>query len=275
MTTKMSTLTFEEVVEECKQDPPVELRPSKRHGTGVFATRDISKGDAVCYYDGHDVGEETGGITIQDHAYSVNWVPSWLPQNCAGRTRIGKRHPDTSYGIAQYINDSCFPDILSLVDPETQKISLSAAYQCMDRYRRKSHAVAMVSADPRPEAAPMWYFATRNIHKGEEIVACYGERYWSLQSLTIHNLTVRLVISFLYEHEYYEKLAKNLLTDDVQTIDILERYQLREAVNFAWKNGKWDEGDRKGKQLWLHELLWLLVVKLIEVDDQMYSENVE
>lgn len=259
----MATLTFEEAIARCKADPPVELRQSKRHGTGVFATRDIPKGGAVCYYDGIDVGEETGGISIEDHAFSVNWASSWLPENCVGKTRIGKRKPDTNFGIAQYINDSCFPDLLSLVNPETHKISLSAAYQCMEKYRRKSLAVAMVFVDPRPETAPMWYFASRDIRKDEEIVNCYGERYWSLQLLTIHDLTVRLVISFLYEHEYYNNLAKNTLIDDVETIRILAKYQLREAVDFAWKNGGWVERDRNGEKLWLHQLLWLLVNQLI------------
>lgn len=42
----------EDNILRCKQTCPVEIRPSKRHGMGVFATRDIEKDEALCYYDG-------------------------------------------------------------------------------------------------------------------------------------------------------------------------------------------------------------------------------
>jgi hypothetical protein len=43
---------LEAAITRCQQECPVEIKPSKRHGKGLFASRDIAEGEAICYYDG-------------------------------------------------------------------------------------------------------------------------------------------------------------------------------------------------------------------------------
>lgn len=258
--------TFDEAIEECKRDPPVTIGPSKRHGQGVFATRDIPKGHPVCYYDGDDISD-SNGISIDDHIYSVNWPSSWLPEGSSARTRIGYRVPKTAYGVAQFINDSCFPDMEQHVVSVKDVTQLNNAYDCMQKYKRKSRAAAMVCVDQRGHAAPMWYFALRDIRQGEEIVNTYGEHYWTIELLrTSNSMPVHLTLSLMYEPEYYKLLLNGKLTDDTETDVILDRYCLRQAVDTAWEVGRFDEGDMNGNPLSRRAML-LMMVQLIFIKD--------
>ncbi|RYE18393.1 MAG: SET domain-containing protein [Sphingobacteriaceae bacterium] len=97
-------------IAQCIVDPPVEVRPSKRHGNGVFATRDIESGMPVAYYDG-EVLESGNIINMDQHEYSLEYPQSWLPGDTESLTCIGYKKPRTSYGCAQLINDSLCPEL--------------------------------------------------------------------------------------------------------------------------------------------------------------------
>lgn len=239
-TTETTTRSFEEVINECVANPPVYIGKSKRHGRGVFASRDIAKGDAVCYYDGIDRMDQEN-ISIDEHCYSLPHLPSWLPPQISAMTRVGYRVPRTAYGCGQILNDSCFPDLQALVDSETSQIKLHDAYECMQVYKRRSLAAAMICVDLRSNAAPMWFFASRDIRKGEEIVTTYGEEYWSVElRRNPPTLTVPLVISLFYELDFYQKLCREEV-NEAEIEVVLQRYGLKSVVDRGWKFSRWEE----------------------------------
>lgn len=155
----------------CQKQSPVYLTFSKRDGLGVFASRDIACGEAVCYFDGEDKKGTPDGY--ETFARSKTW-----PGEPAENYRIGHAVPCTTWGIAQFINDACKPEIgfiVSYLVEKQQKVRHSDLLAQFERYERKSKAAAMVYSDPRYR---FWYFAGRGIKKGEEIYTHYGAQFW-------------------------------------------------------------------------------------------------
>ncbi len=156
---------------KCQEWSPVYLSFSKRDGLGVFASRDIACGEAVCYYDGEDLKGTPDGY--ETFARSKTW-PGDPPENY----RLGHLVPRTDWGVGQFLNDACKPElgfIVSHLVANEHKVCISDLLAQFERYERKSRAAAMVYSDPKHK---FWFFAGRAIKKGEEIYTHYGGLFW-------------------------------------------------------------------------------------------------
>jgi hypothetical protein len=162
------------------------------------------------------------------------------------------------YGCAQFMNDALCPNLDSLVNPVTSEIVWDACIDEMEQYMRKSTAVTMTYCDSRPEAK-CWFFAKRDIRKGEEIVTKYGEHYWFKRTLaTTCNVGVLLVIMCIYEGEYLEDSTPS----DEWTYWILKKYKLYEAVEKIWS--KVQNTDLEGVTVSMKDILIMLMQTLLK-----------
>lgn len=163
----------------------VEVKESKTHGLGVFATRDINKGELITYYPAHYVmlypekGEKytkvkygvLGGITVsrknlavpenlRDYEFEINSYYS-----IAGDPRI---YDNLTY-VGHMINDGARGhstlDNYNPQDEELYKIVVKAKCNAVLQFEQNGLLSVKVTA-------------IKNIKKGEEILAPYGYEYW-------------------------------------------------------------------------------------------------
>ena len=83
----------------------VELKPSTIHGLGVFAIEDIPFMTKVCLYDGEDVP-----IIDTDKCNDIYNMPHPIKKGYV-RRGYSVQQIKQDYGIGQFINDFCKPDI--------------------------------------------------------------------------------------------------------------------------------------------------------------------
>ena len=134
------------------KDYPVEVKSAGDKGMGVFATKNIKRGDICCYYDGYFI-HENGHYVSGDFAYTQEFYSlKGKAYHLAGfRTEL---RPG---GCAQMCNDfsTTYTD---LKDPTY----LKNINVCGKQMGGKS----------------LVFIATKRIKKGEELFYCYGPGYW-------------------------------------------------------------------------------------------------
>lgn len=160
-------MEFKEIIPPSGKWNKVEVKPSPGKGIGVFATKKIKQGEALCWYDG-----------ILCQVYDKNWnniAPVFITGKggynqatkefnnqydvLAGTTKEFRKG-----GVASLINDFS----TSNNGEEIYKNIINKNYNCdkqikYDENGFKSYIV----------------IAGRNIEKGEELYVPYGEMYWT------------------------------------------------------------------------------------------------
>ncbi|RYE20761.1 MAG: SET domain-containing protein-lysine N-methyltransferase [Sphingobacteriaceae bacterium] len=243
------TVDIQIMIQRCRTDCPVKVGNSKRHGKGVFAMRDIAMGEAVAYYDGYNLVNPPS-LTLEQHQYSMQYLPEWETNANDHTTRIGFKSPISNHGCAQFFNDAIRPDLDSLVHSNGQ-IRWKDCLEESQKYLRKGVPVSMVQLDTNKEAIN-WFFACRDIRKGEEIVYHYGENYWYHSNWYSHNspksnfhrlrqivgttthASVMLAILFVLERPFLQQTY----CSDEETEIVLKRYRLCESFNQIWDKDK-------------------------------------
>lgn len=136
-----------------------EIRKSNIHGRGVFAKRDIRKGEKLCIYDGQIMDIGTPG----DNSYDLG-IPDTKTM-CRGY-----REPRNSIGLGQFINDGARYVWTGV--PEVDAIALVI-------YLRQSSQT--MNCKPVFHHKMIYMEAIRDIKKDEELFHFYGLHYWAAQ----------------------------------------------------------------------------------------------
>ena len=176
----------------------VELRPSLTHGLGVFAIQDIPAFTKVCLYDGEDLPDnkiEEDSVYLMSHPIKCNCVRQ-------GYTKDNLRR---EYGIGQFINDFCMPEL-----DLRQSYSLRQLKKICNKYEKKS----MLNANVAFKDDDFWFYSVRNIPKGEELLYTYGRYYW-LSDAKHKNLH----ILDTYRFHFATKTIRKLTLEDISDSD--------------------------------------------------------
>ena len=152
-----------------ESDPLVEVQDSKVHGKGVFAIKDIKKGQAVCFYDGKIVDRSNLAELVTAYQESLMDSDYWMtyPKN-PNKTLYGYKTPKTVFGIGQIINDGAKPEITML--------NYKHGIRACEEYFEKSYKLWNISF--KLTGPDFWFYAERDITEGEELFLHYGWRSW-------------------------------------------------------------------------------------------------
>lgn len=144
-------------------DPKVEVKPSK-HGRGVFAMKDIKKGEIATLYPAHLIirknSDGTGlmeGLCEYDHAYTFD-VSEKI-------THQGDPSCENPNFLGHLINDF-YPDVSELkpTGESIVKYMMHLMGSCNVKFTKKKHFVAIE--------------AIKDIKAGEELLIPYTPLYW-------------------------------------------------------------------------------------------------
>lgn len=196
--------TFKEYNNQKDIKYPVTIKQSNKTngGRGVFATRNIKKGEVVCYYDGKDI--DLQDITTKDQPYAMN------DPDDKNKTRIGHIEPRCSYGIGQLINDST-----RMVFNTTNEIKLTTKlvtklYNSIKIYEKKARWRANVAFAGEPECK-WWMYAAKNIKKGKELYLYYGAHYWIAGAINnTDKISWRKLLFMFIDKRYVIKSKANI-----------------------------------------------------------------
>jgi SET domain-containing protein len=195
-----------------------EIRESKIHGRGVFATRKIEKGEKLCFYE----GKILYGVNSTNSTNSTNLQNTYKLEITLDNkivTIYGYEQPKSKLGIAQFINDGSsftpkstdYKEILK--QAVTYKLeSAMAANTKLVIIKNKIIAVA-----------------TKSIEKDEELLLSYDVKYWIYpDESTSEEKDAQLIAEAYYKY---------ILCEVIKEYDILSQYSLHEAI--PYKTYEW------------------------------------
>lgn len=134
---------------------PVEVKSAGSKGRGVFATRNIRRGEVCCWYDGFiAAGRITGMLITGAHGYNQALCQDPEGPCIAGFTEVFKEG-----GCAQLCNDA-----------ETDYVD----HNCL-KYLKNINVSEVIDEKNQTVA----FVATKRIKKGQELLYSYGQDYWS------------------------------------------------------------------------------------------------
>ncbi len=177
---------FEEVPDEADEadlDLKVEVRESSGRGLAVFATRPVLKGQKLCYFRGSDrdakmkvvCSRSPEGVVSIRNAREVfsrvraaaDEVDSCLahPDSKKRVVRIGDVDSRAGFGVGQFVNDFCAPEV--------RHLDFGAGVKEMERYRAES-----IKGSNCELRSDFWFVSTRDVEAGEEVFTHYGIEFW-------------------------------------------------------------------------------------------------
>ena len=136
---------------------PVEVKPSPGKGMGVFATRNIKRGDVCCYYDGIIAPPIIGVWTTGRHGYT-----QFVGQEDDGDSLTIAGFPKelAKGGVAQLCNDAA-------TDYDDDKDL---------NYLKHINVREYIFTKDNQHCSV--FRATKRIKKGQELFYTYGASYW-------------------------------------------------------------------------------------------------
>lgn len=172
---KMSVETPEESKERFSFDPCVEIRPST-HGKGVFATKDIKKGDIITYYPAHYIQPSSFPLFLTPHEHTKGDSPNdeYLYNSLKGDYSI-TGHPElinNPYMLGHIVNDGC-DEVLKREDETFGK--WAGRYLLNVSSRRNSRFTEL-------DSGLIAITALKDIKKDEEISVAYDIQYWGMKN---------------------------------------------------------------------------------------------
>lgn len=142
----------------------VEVRPSKVHGRGVFALRDIKVGEFVCTYDGELL--LTTAMMKNSSVYEDGRYCLTHPKN-PKLVLCGYKYPKNKTGVGQLVNDA---KIIQL-----RELDYKDGIKACRKYVKESKELANVDFMCKDNFN---IHAVRDIKKDEELFIHYGYAYW-------------------------------------------------------------------------------------------------
>jgi len=142
----------------------VEIRQAGHKGNGVFAKKNIKKGEVLCWYDGiHLFPKDKDFINI--YPAFVSGKTGYNQNIKDGEVIAGFPYEYRKGGIAQMINDY---DTTADVSEINKNIS-----------EGKYNVENSLAYDSDGNFKYFYSFASRKIKAGEELLRLYGEMYWT------------------------------------------------------------------------------------------------
>jgi len=155
---------------------PVEVKPTVEMGNGVFATRDINKGELCCYYDGIVVPSDIGFDNLisskfgYGHDYTtdstitmVNDEEVRIQNTNSGSALAGFTRPLRRGGVGQIINDW----------------SMSAKTYDYDYLKNINIYAISEEVGVNTGDYVLLMMAKKDIKRGSQLFYQYGEGYWA------------------------------------------------------------------------------------------------
>ena len=212
----------------CNSDLDTIVKKSRVHGVGVFVTRDVKKDEKLCYFHGieYDPSEPIPSELLEP---LLTYRGSFFDAESGKKIFIiGYKPPQDPRGIAQLINDGA---ILKLSFLENKNNLPKYNYQkyMLDHRKYKLEAKKYVNVY---SSLYGWYYAQRDLNKGEELFISYGKDFW----ITLYKMGY---IDMEYDHELQNFLLmsinnqyfyKQILSNDISGVsDILMKEIEQEA----------------------------------------------
>lgn len=172
-----------------KREYPVEVRSAGHMGDGVFATRNIKRGEICCFYDGIVVSSKEAGVLVSNvHGYNQIITDDMVIAGFTKQIRPG--------GCAQLCNDA------------------STDYEDDDlKYLKNINVHIWIEADGA--CAPL-FVAKKPIKKNEQLLYNYGKDYWDAR-------LSRETYGEIAPKGYF-KLALDAYGDSELTAEMMEQY---------------------------------------------------
>ena len=181
---------------------PVEVKPAGNKGRGVFATRNIKRGEVCCFYDGIKIkGRDLAFGTM------VTGTHGYLQDLASGDLLCGFTDQFRPGGCAQLCNDA------------------STKYKVNDLKYHKDINVAECIVDD----GCMVFVARKRIKKGQELLYSYGEDYWRQK----HSRKSDNIFDIVNIYDHLEPEVCKMYTDSLKINNIdayLERFVLLYAL---------------------------------------------
>ncbi len=170
----------------------VYIKPSKIHGLGAFAKRDIRKGELITFYPG-DILEFTPNKDRHLPKHLLINYSSERFQDTYGKTldnRISKRNNDYALKVDDYFTIISEPSFDTDSNYMGHLINDGACLsssninneQAIELYVKISFMKANCRYYMLKEGLHMAMVATRDIKKDEELLAMYGVDYWKFNT---------------------------------------------------------------------------------------------
>ena len=168
---------------------PVELRDSNIHGQGLFATHDIQKGQFItqypCHLIAHTSKDGSGSMCTTINGTTRKFDPKYahiVYETPKAHVYIygDPSIPFQRSACAHYINDS-YPNVdeLKINQLEYQLSKNKIEYIGKKSFEYDLRVIACKNCALVCGTYYVYAIATRNIKKGDEILASYGFSYWS------------------------------------------------------------------------------------------------
>ena len=143
---------------------PVKVANAGAKGVGVFATRNIKRGEICCFYDGILHRGMSACLFISGVAGYIQQIGS-SPAYPSGNKIAGFTKQLRPGGCAQLCND------------------YSTTYTDSMENGRKCNVSELVTPDKA-----FVFVATKRIKKGEELLYCYGAEYWEDKAVRLEKM---------------------------------------------------------------------------------------
>jgi hypothetical protein len=214
-----------------KSKPIVEIRPSliSGAGNGVFVTRNVAKGEIVCFYD----GEERDPVSKSDFIYSIT-------NPATGNAYIGYQTPRDPKGVSQFINDGALFELTNDLRNEggffkignpriKKKIQI---YQSISDSKQNCGFLAKRS----PSGKTIHTFETvaiRDIAKGEELYYTYGIDYWLSKTRLETDEPFTRIFCLLMDGTMKVRGDEIYLEDELETDDqfLFDMFRIKSSGN--------------------------------------------
>lgn len=150
----------------------IEVKESKLHGRGVYATANHKKGSHVCNYSGY--------VTNISDVINSERVYELFSETKTGKTFIGFEKPISKDGVGQLINDAVKPNFDDIAEKLSFREKIVEILKISLRYMKTKigSVIPDMNVELTSDVANVKMFATRDIVNGEELTFKYGLPFW-------------------------------------------------------------------------------------------------
>jgi len=167
----------------------ISIKPSTRHGLGLFANEPIKEGNIIAFYPADFVIQNLKGdkkallygennefynsqydITLENEKYIISSIPTKYTQLFCGHLANDSASPETIEKLSVDIRD------LELVDygKRVSKYFMETKRNMNVKFKTTNHYV--------------YLYAIKDIEPNEELLTCYGFWYWGSDTFSIHKI---------------------------------------------------------------------------------------
>ena len=195
---------FKEITAPTGKWNKVEVKPSPNKGNGVFATKKIKKGEAICWYDG-----------ILCKIYDNNWN-NVVPALISGKTGYNQHtsHTNVIAGTTQHLRKG---GVASLINDYSTTNDINEIR--MNLLNKKYNCDREIKYDEDGNFKSYIVIAERNIDIGEELYVYYGVDYWTNYGKKWSDEDIKNIVQV--QNKYYNQ-DHNTIQDYIDRANIVK-----------------------------------------------------